>query len=709
MTGYSPHPESSPYYSYYSDESKRQRRQWKPLGLAAAFNHNLDYTSRMASQRLFYKQVKKAQKLVAKLAGHAVNSDFNTRVKPQLGPCYTTYPAALAAYAAIGQTAYLEFHARVQGNILFARLKEYLANPAAVDNVNVDPLTYSVVAQTVSTWIHARLLLEDLSRLHSLSAVELYRLFCSTQENLKFYSLPEIIRAAILYGDVFPDWNELDLHPMTKSILQDITSISALFFRRLSVLDSSSLLELGCHWVKAVNKTLAKYLPGPRNTEEHSQPSVKGQGPATGTTDKQEQRFSNNAPQAAKPDHIEPLNGPRSPLLQEPATAKDYIRSALKQESATPDASSQKEVADAPGPDPVQETIEKFSNAVESAGNQAKSWEDVRSDIVENSMRSNPFHASPIEGSPVEGSEVTIGLGGKEMVGEIHDGPVDLSDDIIAGEKLREEAHSLTQAFRKNLYPNLQQDVFAEQFTTSGSLDPHRLALADFASTIFRRYRTRELADLRGAPVLAIACDGSGSLNANQMKMLKLLCTSYLESTATSDIKVITGLYTSGRTPRGGGGPIVRWIYHPQKTYAFTRKEAIQAVASLPESGDGVQADALSLAYILESAKKIAMQNMIYLVVISDTKWNRSFNTPQTGQEEVREFFEHSYKELQGKINTTLVALGVSGNTGFEDLLDYVIMVTNQELRDSHAMARKVGMHVAECMRKRNQLMAMHS
>ena len=102
---------------------------------------------------------------------------------------------------------------------------------------------------------------------------------------------------------------------------------------------------------------------------------------------------------------------------------------------------------------------------------------------------------------------------------------------------------------------------------------------------------------------------------------------------------------------------------------------------ALPDSGTGAQSDALSLAFILNEARQIARGNMIYLIVISDTAWNRSFDNEKSGFEEVRSYFENVYDEMGDKLHTTLVALGVSTETGFEDLLDRVIAVSSEELK----------------------------
>ncbi|HOT00716.1 MAG TPA: hypothetical protein PLY66_06890, partial [Acidobacteriota bacterium] len=271
---------------------------------------------------------------------------------------------------------------------------------------------------------------------------------------------------------------------------------------------------------------------------------------------------------------------------------------------------------------------------------------------------------------------------------------------------LVEDATPLTATLRQNLYPNIEQRPEIQRLRCSGGLDGARLPLAAFSETVFRRYRIREVADPRGAPVLVIACDGSGSLNEKQMRMVKLLSAAYLQSTARSSIQVLAALYHSGDIRPGVSGPLVQWMYHPRKSIARSRQDAVRSVVTLPDTGTGVQSDALSIAFIMDEARRIARGHMIYLVLITDTSWNRSFNRSETGAEEVRGYFEDLYERFPGQVHTTLVALGVAAPTGFEDLLNAVIGVTHEELSDSAAVAEKVGVYVARCIRERTRLIA---
>jgi hypothetical protein len=187
------------------------------------------------------------------------------------------------------------------------------------------------------------------------------------------------------------------------------------------------------------------------------------------------------------------------------------------------------------------------------------------------------------------------------------------------------------------------------------------------------------------------------------MNMLKILTTAWISATKKSGTQVMAGLYHTGTIRRGISGALVQWLYHPLKTPSFSQEDAIRGLVSLPESGTGHQHDALSLKFMLNEAKRLARGQMVYLVLISDCCWCSSFYIDKTPLEEVHGIFENAYKDFNGKLNITLVALGVSGNTGFENLLDKVTVVSSEELKDSVAVANNISVYVASCMRERKK------
>ena len=597
--------------------------------------------------------------------------------------------------------------------IIQGSLKAFLDNPAESIHANVDPGSLKHVARIVYHWVYKRILFEDLTRNKILSTIELYRLFAASQEDLRFRSLSDIIRAVVLYGDVLSYWKDMDLHPMTKDLLIQLTRVSRPAIEELKVCRSDRILKVGILWVRMLCTVLVPYLPVEKKKSEKTdiatpQINPDKKPPASNGT-KESYRF--NEPSAAIKDDADlaPLEGPLPPMLDEPAhpELRDTIRSLVQDQDDKSNSLKNNAVVDALS-ESAKETLQTFGKSIEMAGGQANKWEDMRSDLLEKALSKDAFMAGPIEGTPVGGHEVTVNFGGEQKnTGELFDRPIELSEDLPACELLAQRAQPITRELEKNLYPNLQEKVQLLRFRTNGSLDPARLACGYFSSAIFRSYPVREIADQRGRPVLVIACDGSGSLNSKQMQMVKLLSASYLGATRKTDLKLLAALYHSGTIREGVSGPLVRWIYHPKKSSSTSvRQQALRAVASLPDSGTGVQADALSLSFILDEAKQLARGKMIYLILISDTAWNRSFRTSLSGQEEVYTFFKNSYTEMQDRLNTTLVALGVEAETGFEDLLDTVIPVCSSELDNPELVAKKIGVYVASCIRERKRLCA---
>ena len=670
---------------YAACRQRRSKTDWAGIDLGDAFKSNLDYYFRMAAQRLFYQATRKVQLAVSDYTGGAGEAP-EPKAKPQLSPFYTNYPSTLAAHAAIGLTAYLEFKARVPEKILLTHLKEYLEKPAEHDDVTVDPKSYAALTKIVAEQVQARILLEDLSRYPFGASVEMYRLFSASQQSARFRTVPDILHAVILYGDVLPDWRHQELHPLTRHMLGDLTRTSQPYFDTLSQTRPHRLVQVGIDWVRALCLALAPYLPEPEEEAQDAEPALLEQGAGV-------YRFQKERGRRQPTERFAPLGGVTPPRLFDPVNPDQAIKSLVGGNNG----------GKPPQDDIFQQLINDFADAVNKAGGQQQTYQDIRSDVLEQMLKNGGFCEGPIQGNPVEGHEVTVNLGKDKAAGEIFDRPVELSVDEKSYAELMENCRPITEALKKNLYPNVEQIPETDRLRTSGSLDAGRLAVADYSQVIFRRYRIREKADPRGKPVVLIACDGSGSLNQRQMQMLKLLAAGWLESTVKSEIQVLAGLYHSGSVRPGVSGPLVQWIYHPEKTPALTRKEASRALVALPASGTGAQSDALSLAFMLEEARRLARGRMIYQILLSDCAWNACLRLGKSGREEVQAFFETVYQESSGKLHTTLVALGVKGETGFETLLDRVLVVNDAQLTDPVGLAGQIGAYVASCLRERHR------
>lgn len=686
---------------------RRNKADWAGISVGDAFKQNLGYHLRYSAQQRFYAMVKRGQaEIVRMINGNVVDNSFEPKVKPQLSPCYTSYPSSLAVFAAAGLTAFLEYDARVQTDLFTRSSKEFLENPHKYYRTMVDKKGFKRVAAMTVHWVGKRITLEDLSRNNLLSTVELYRLFAASQETLSFHTVDEILKAVVLYGELLPPWEKMDLHPTTRKLLKALTKTSEPVFRDLQACKTQDLVKLGELWVHILCWEFIPYFPPVEKTTnpEPIKSAKIGSGRRSRKRWHRQPRAANQeAPEKLTVDHdLAPLEGKHSPELYPLRNVgQQALRAIQVSESNGPELNKQADAVD----DATRTVLKKFNQSIETAGGQENEWEDMRSDILERALSREAFSPGPIEGSPVDGHEIHLTLDDDTSLSqEIFDKPAEYSGNTVAGAALALKAQPITEALRSTLYPSVEETPLLQRLRTSGSLDPARLACGDYSSVIFKRYPVKELADQRGRAVLAIACDGSGSLNSNQMQMVKLLSAGYLQATRKNDIQMMVALYHSGRVRKGLSGPLVQWLYHPKKNGLGDSDDAMAAVAALPESGTGIQSDALSLAFILEEARRLAKGKTTYLVVISDTSWNRSFKTSISGFEEVRSFFESAYKEMGKSINISLVALGVNEETGFEDKLDGVIWLTADELHTPAAAAEKIGVYVASTIRQRKTM-----
>jgi len=672
---------------------RKKKSDWAGIGPADAFRPDLDYFLRIPAQRMAYKLFRKIQVNAAQLAGSFQKNDYSPMVKPQLAPCYSTYPSSLSIHAAIGLTGFLEFQQRTASGNLEIVMADYLDDPAKSDQLEVDKESYKKMAHFICRKVQTRLLLEDLSRNPAMRSVEFYRLFTASQHNLQFHSVQDILDVTILFGDIAPNWQELDLHPLTFALLEKIELTCIPFLDLLPTTKREDLTGLGNDWVRSLCRTIAPYLPGKEGALDESRASEPRTPFATGDSldvGRFDRKIDKSCDLNQSDGEIAPLEQAQEPVLFEPQSP---IQNVIKQLKETGDKNT-------------DQMINNLDNALSQASTQQNQWEDMRSDLLENALRESIFSTGPIEGNPADGHEVQVNLGNNQTgSGEIHDRPLEISNDHLGYERLMKKASPITQSLKKILYPNVEQVPETVQLCTNGAIDPTRLSLSPMTDTIFKRNPVKEISDKRGKPVLLIACDGSGSLSRDEMGMTKVLACSWLNATAGSGVELLAGLYHSGNIRKGVSGPLVQWMFHPRKTPTTSRREAAQSILSLPESGTGVQSDALSISFMLNEAKALARGRMVYLILISDCSWNRSFNQGLTGAEEIQASLTGFSTQTNDKLDTTLVALAKKGDTGLENYTDRIIHVSDDELTDYSRVAQNIGTHVASIIRSRKHLL----
>lgn len=708
-------PSSSSYptgraYSYVVAR-RRTKADWAGVTMGDAFKPQVDHLLRRAARRSFHRRVREAQKRAAARLGHKAGEGFRPKAKTSLSPCYTSYPPALAVRAAVGLNAFLEFQARSKrgSRHLLQDLASQLRAIYRRWEGRIEPLVLKQVEDLVAEAVLGRVYLEDLARGGGLPEVEAYRLYAACQQSLRFTSLAEVINASVLFADLLPPLESLRLHPLTRRIMASLADCCRVHAQELATVRPEEMWDLARRWARAVMQRLTRFLPPPRPRQddphqaaEAAEPDPEAAAPLS--------RIPETRQGGAPPLRLPPLDQPVLPRLEPPSEAGDIVRQALQtQGNSGSQRLTESDAAESGGADSAEErweVVRRFEKALRWAGRQQDSWEDMRSELVERQACLEPLQGGPITGMPTDGHEVTLELaGGKEVSGEIFERPLEPGHDPEALAALERQAMPITRQLRRNLYPDLEETSRQLRLRTSGSLDGRRLALAEFSSTVFRRFQTETLPDRRGRPVLAIACDGSGSLKQPHMKMLKLLVAAWLRAAAGTEVVLTAALYHGGLIRPGVTGPLVQWVHHPWKTPARGMQESLMAVAGLPDEGSGVQADALSLGFILEDARRLARGGSIYLTVISDTAWNICLHRGVTGQQEVRELLDQSRRRLGGKLHTTLVALGTAKPTGLEASTDKVIGVEQKELADPGAVAARVGSYVSSCLKQRRRVL----
>ncbi len=674
----------------------RDKKSWRPVIAADMFNPNLSYAKSRQAKTLMNKSIKAAQAQAAMAAGKPEAAKGKFSVSPQLAMGYCGLPLQIGAQAAIGHTALLEYQA-LSGPRCALRdhLAQYLEQPALFEPIlEIGEDLFKQIAERLVKIVNHRILLEDLQRREQLGSVEFHRFALASVRTWQFRSLPEIVEAVVMFGDLLPDWRDLgEIHPGTMDLLHAVERASCNYLDRLCFTPGHELMALGKAWFRSIMRGLRPFLHMfvPVAASPSAGPMMKPPSKQSDTRREPDREL----------EDIAPLKEPPAPSLLDPADplAQKVLEKLSGSPAKTPETKQEKGAA--PKSDPFGEMVQNLAKA----SGQARRIEDTRSDILQETLRRMGLERGPIEGSLTDGHEVRMDFGdGREAAGEIHDRPIDVDYSPGAYHELKQEAEPVTRALRKMLYPNFRQILEERRFNTSGALDAARLPEAMFSDAVFKRYKSKTRKDSRGRPVLLIVCDSSGSMNASKVRMLKIVSFAFLTAATKTGIRLLAGLYNQGFVKPGLHGNLVRWLHHPRKTPAITRTEAARVVANMSDNiGSGGQADALSISFMVDEAIEIARGAMVYMVLITDCGWCSSFGPGTTAKQEVHRAIDESYEKLPGKLNTTLVALNheEGKTTGFEGQMDAVINIPGAHLDNPAQVADKIGRYVAGQIRER--------
>ncbi len=673
------------YYGY----RRNSKRLWRSGRLGNAFKSSIDYYARIPALRTFYDYVEGAIKTIHAMLSSTYDADSPKKVKAQLSICYTDYPAGILA--AIGHTAWVQFKSLLND----ADISIYNFGDD-IDMINLhegaDPEFFKKMLSIIQQSVSERLAYEELMQSDLKQVIEAYRFFLAANDKLEFHYFPEIARGTIILGDLLPDFEDLELHDLTKDVLGDIRAISVPFYEELKESIPEEYYEIGLRWIKKLAGRISRYLPPMEGTGGSS---TQGRSQARSFP-----RTCGGLPHS--PDEEFPGFDQKSPpLLEPPSRLEDLITMDMNNNPRPMDM--KKPVSSENMPEHLKEMMTQLSSiaqTINSASGQ-RTNEDTRSDILLNELLGSPFAAGSIQGTSMEGNEVEVDLGEAGCVtGQIYDKALELSYNLPEVEKLRTEAKPLTDKIMSDLYPNAEEILITERIRSSGCIDAGRLPYYEFTDAIFKRFIIEQKLQKAGKSLMLLICDGSGSMNSKRFKMLRLLTAAWLESTVKSQIQVMGGIYNSGPISQGRYGSKMEWIYHPRKTVSMSQKEAIRAVASIPEMGGGGQKDALSISYCLQEAESVARGHNIYLIHITDTGWCTSFGTGLAADQEIVNVVSQFKDKRKGQLHYTLVGLDTDVDGGLSKVIDEFISLSATELENPYLAASKIAMYSSSILKK---------
>ncbi len=686
-------------YHDYNENRRNTRKHWKSSGIGNAFRHNLDYMMRSHSVRLYYEMTENAIRKVFAIADVPYEPDSTKKIKAQLSICFTNHPATMAAWASIGNTAWIQFKelTKNSGLTLFKKeLQEYVIDKHIQTETEALNKLLDVISQTITE----RLIYEELKKRGLETEIESFRIFLASSSLLEFNSLPGIIKAVILLGDLLPAEDLVPIHPFSQKLIRVVTCTSAPFQNRLAEAQPDEMLNIGIQWVKKLIEELHSFLPDkkPLNHKDYN--------------------ALNNIWGYSKPVP----SAPKSPSEELPGF-NDFTRRPPMFEDLETDVILNNELSGKKGNEIITkpagtvpelpENVKKFNQEVTDFANSLKtasgqsSYEDIRSDIIAQGLMKNSFSPGPVQGSAFEGSDVKLDLGGDigNVEASIYDKVLELSFNQAEVEKLRHESQPLVKLMRRNIYPNVEDSILIDNIKSTGSFHGQRLPLYRFSDTIYKRYTYNQSLIRNGNASIVIVCDGSGSMNQEKTKLLKILTAAWIQSTLSTRIQLLAGIYNSGGTGNGRYGPILTWIVHPVKSQAISKNDYIRAVASVPSQGGGGQEDALAITHCIQETLKCAgnRKSMIYLTHLSDTQWCNSFSKGLTAEDELAKVIKYYKDLLKERLHYTLVGLGTDSGGKVEKLADKAIFLNSAELSTPYACASKLGLYVSSCLKERSR------
>lgn len=650
------------------------RMGWLGLSLADAFRPGQRPGVLVAARRLFITQYERARLVALHAMGCFAYPPHTPFVPLQTAPCHSNWPEEASPQAAIGLTCYLESRHLTDYLILqsLARRKSLNELKAASE---LDGEAIEEIVIMVARSIESRLLTAILTRRRALAALSCYRVFIAAQQDLRLSTLKEIVEAAVLYGDLLPPMEQMRMHPVTRSLIAQLLLHSAPYLTGLDDLDEDTMKEFGVDWTYALCRVIVPYISLPKEPQSRSGSSFRpslilpfNQPPAPVVNERERKSLKISPPRQPGTDGGDGTSGETNSLNNHSEDEQikneflETILEAIRPNNSTPFGSS-----------------EHFSVI-------------LRNDSFEKGPEEEVFPHDHVLYRVLE----TYAVPHQEISERIlHE-----HGDSDAFRALDRRARPLAREIAKLLYKDRIQERPFERRQCSGALDPSRLACAAISDAVYRRRVVSPGSNGPGRPVIAIAGDASSSLNRKQSAMVQLLLASWLQGLQEGRVELLCGLYSGYRNgPELKAIPRINWVKHPRLTPFRDSVVGTRALAGFT-SGSGIQSDALSIRHIIREARRFAFGNRVYLVLITDAEWRKSFHTKNTPTEEIRSMIAEVKQHNPEQLHITLIVLG-DHRSGIDNLVDEVLRVRDAELTDIEGTTRKVAEYVAR-MLKRN-------
>jgi len=527
------------YYGY----RRNSKRLWRSGRLANAFKNSIDYHARIPALRTFYDYVEDSIKIIYAMMSATYEADSPKKVKAQLSICYTDYPAGILA--AIGHTDWVQYKSLLKDS----EISIYNFNKA-IDRIKlpegIHPEYFKKMINAIQQAVSERLAYEELMQSDLGQVIEAYRFFLAANDKLEFHYFPEMVRAAIILGDLLPDFTAMELHDLTREILTVIRINSMPFFEELSKAALEEYYDIGRRWIRRLARRIAPYLPAIEGSEH---PATRDNGQSGSIT-----RTNLGMPRSAE-EEFPGFDQKLPPLLEAPTKLEDLFTADMKKNPVPMDMNKQTSSDNLP--DHIKEMMSLLTGIAQtiSTASGQRPIEDTRSDILLNELLANPFAAASIQGTSMEGNEIDVDLGENGSIkGQIFDKTLELSYDLPEVEKLRTKAKPLTEKIKSALYPNSEEILITERLRSSGCIDRGRLPYYQFKDSIFKRFVIEHKLQKEGRSLMLLVCDGSSSMNEKKFRMLRILTVAWLESTMKSKIQVMAGIYDDGLSYAGEQG-----------------------------------------------------------------------------------------------------------------------------------------------------------